>query len=197
MIHGGVNVARIGLVPPRDDAWRARLAIPSGAILFGSAGRLVNEKAYEVFVDAAACLVRAGAEIHFAIAGDGPLRDTLAAEISRRGLSERFHLVGYEPDIRAYLAQLDVFVLASRSEAFPLALVEALAAGRPCIGTNVGGIPEMLGDGGGLIVPPESPERLSEAMRMMLVRGDAEVLWPTRPRYRSAILLRVLCRTVP
>jgi glycosyltransferase involved in cell wall biosynthesis len=137
-------------------------------VVFGASGRLVREKAYEVWVRAAGRLVAGSADVHFAIAGGGPLRRSLESEIARAGLKGRFHLLGFQSDVPGFLRELDVFVLSSRFEGFPLALVEALAAGLPCIATPVGGVTEMVGESGALIVPPESEEALAEAMKTML-----------------------------
>jgi glycosyltransferase involved in cell wall biosynthesis len=166
--RGGVDLSRFRSRVPADGAWRSRLGIPAEAVVFGAAGRLVPEKAYDVFVRAAARLVRRGAAVRFVIAGEGPLKESLRAEVARQGIEDRFHLVGFESDVPRFLGQLDVFVLSSRFEGFPVALIEALAAGLPAVATAVGGVPEMLGNRGGLIVRAESEEALAGAMHEML-----------------------------
>jgi glycosyltransferase involved in cell wall biosynthesis len=165
--RGGVDLSRFRTRSPADPVWRTRWGIPPKALLIGAAGRLVHEKAYEVFIRAAACVSDAK-DVHFVIAGGGPRRRSLASEINRAGLRDRFHLVGFEHDVPRFLSQLDVFVLSSRFEGFPIALIEALAIGLPTIATPVGGVPEMLGTDGGLIVPPESVEGLARALEKML-----------------------------
>ncbi len=152
----------------RDPRRRAEWKIPPDAVVFGASGRLVPEKAYEVFVRAAARLVAQGANAHFVIAGGGPLREPLEAEIAAAGLQGRFHLVGFLEDVPGFLRELDVFVLSSRMEGFPIALVEALAAGLPAIATPAGGVPEMVGAEGALLIPAESEEALAEAMVRMM-----------------------------
>jgi glycosyltransferase involved in cell wall biosynthesis len=166
--RGGVDLAAFAAPKAGDRRMRARWSIPAEALVFGASGRLVHEKAYEVFVRAAARLVASGVDAHFAIAGGGPKLRSLEADIARAGLKGRFHLIGFQSDVPGFLRQLDVFVLSSRFEGFPLALVEALAAGLPCIATPVGGVGEMVGESGALIVPPESEEALVEAMKTML-----------------------------
>lgn len=165
--RGGTDVSRFR-PRPRDPEWRAHWGIPRDAVLLGAAGRLVPEKAYEFFVRAAARIVKEGSDAHFVIAGGGPLRELLEAEIEKAGLGSRFHLVGFERDVPFFLSQIDVFVLSSRFEGFPIALIEALASGLPSIATPVGGVPELMGEDGGLIVAPESVEELAAAMRKML-----------------------------
>jgi glycosyltransferase involved in cell wall biosynthesis len=166
--RGGVDLAAFAASKTRQRRARARWGIPADAIVFGASGRLVTEKAYEIFVRAAGRLVGSGVDAHFAIAGGGPRLRALETEIARAGLKGRFHLVGFQSDVPGFLRELDVFVLSSRFEGFPLALVEALAAGLPCIATPVGGVREMVGENGALIVPPESEEALAEAMKSMM-----------------------------
>ena len=165
--RGGVDLSRFREKRAADPAWRERWGIPRNALLIGAAGRLVHEKAYEVFIRAAKSLAGAR-DVHFVIAGGGPLRRALVAEIARAGLKGRFHLVGFEEDVPRFLSQLDVFVLSSRFEGFPIALIEALAIGLPTIATPVGGVLEMLGKDGGVIVAPESVEELAAALAKML-----------------------------
>jgi glycosyltransferase involved in cell wall biosynthesis len=108
----------------------------------------------------------------FTIAGDGPQRAELEAEVARLGLQDRFHFLGYVHDVPSFLHSLDAFVFPSASEGFGYALVEALACGLPCIASNVGGIPEILGEDGGIMVPPDDPQALADAMLKMM---DPEV----------------------
>jgi glycosyltransferase involved in cell wall biosynthesis len=181
VVYAGADVNRMRDARPRDLQWRTRWGIPEGALLFGSAGRLVPEKAYDVFIKAAAQMKHEGLNVHFAIAGQGPLQRELEALIAQYQLADRFHLLGFQSDIPLILKQLDVFVLSSRSEGFPLALIEALAAGIPCIATRVGGTAEMLGDHGGLLVPSESPESLAHAMHSALDMGLRQRLAASGP----------------
>ena len=165
--RGGVDLSRFRQRRPADPAWRAKNGIPADALLFGAAGRLVQEKAYEIFIRAAGRIPKERG-VHFAIAGAGPLKESLRKEIARAGLKDRFHLVGLTEDVPHFLGQLDVFVLSSRFEGFPIAMLEALAAGLPAIATPVGGVPEMLGRDGGLIVARESEDELAAALEAML-----------------------------
>ena len=99
-----------------------------------------------------------------------------------------------------FLRELDVFVLSSRFEGFPLALVEALAAGVPCIATPVGGVGEMVGENGALIVSPESEDALVDAMKTMLSPEGPGGLRRPRAETRRAILdrphRRKVCRSL-
>jgi len=96
------------------------------------------------------------------------MRQFLEEQIDRLGLRGRVHLVGYQSDMVQFWHEVDVAVISSDSEGLPMVLLEACASGVPCIATRVGGIPEVLGDGSGILVEPGSKEALAEAMEKML-----------------------------
>jgi glycosyltransferase involved in cell wall biosynthesis len=168
VVHPGVNIRQFQVDTPRDLGWRRKSGISENAVVFGSCGRLEPIKGFDIFVQAAARLVKHGVDAHFVISGDGDIYEQLSAQITQIGLTDRFHLLGYQENLPYIYKQFDVFVLSSRSEGFPLSLIEALASGLPCIATDVGGVREMVGQLGGVVVPPESPDSLMEAMLLML-----------------------------
>ena len=173
VVHAGADTARFARHSSRVPGWRALLGIPDQAVVVGTSGRLVDAKAHDVLI---AAMTHTPTEMHLVIAGAGPLEPILRAQIERANLGDRVHMVGFQDDVPALLRELDAFVLSSRSEGFPLALIEALAAGLPAIATAVGGVREMLGDDGGIVVEPEDPVQLGAAMTTYL---DAEI----RARY--------------
>jgi glycosyltransferase involved in cell wall biosynthesis len=89
------------------------------------------------------------------------------------GLQERVHLLGQRSDVPETLNAADVFVLGSDYEGNPLAVLEAMAAGKPVVSTAVGGVPELVEGGCGLLVPPRDARALSKAMRYMLESPEA------------------------
>ena len=152
------------------------------------------EKDYENLIDAMALLVereqRAGestARVTVVAAGAGPLLDEARRRAAASGLEGRLRLLGHRDDVGALMAASDGFVLASRFEGLPVALMEATTAGLPVVATAVGGIPEALTGGAGeLLVPPQNPEALAEALARLAepeVRrrlGEASRLVATR-----------------
>ena len=162
--RGGIDLSRFLVASTKDPQWRERLGIPAGAVVVGAAGRLTGLKAYDVLLDAAAGITDAPA-LHVVLAGGGPERKPLEAQARRLGIQDRVHLLGFLDDVPRFLHQLDVFVIPSRLEGFPIALLEALASGLPCIASPVGGVLEMLGEKGGILVTPESVDELAEALR--------------------------------
>jgi len=170
VIYNGIDLKRFIDFHSRINFLRSKLKIPQYSIVFGTVGSLKFEKGHDIFIESAALLLQKikNGNIFFVIVGSGPMADEWRKRIKYYGLEHHFHLIGFLSDIRPFLNDLDVFVFPSRKEGFPLALLEALASGLPCIATQVGGIPEILGEDGGLLVPPESPEALAEAMYKML-----------------------------
>jgi glycosyltransferase involved in cell wall biosynthesis len=103
------------------------------------------------------------------IAGDGPLRDELAALTARLDIADRVRMLGDRADVRDVLAAFDVFVLPSRTEGMSNALLEAMAMARPVVATAVGGTPEVLaGDTTGLLVPADDPSTMAGAIARLL-----------------------------
>jgi glycosyltransferase involved in cell wall biosynthesis len=124
-----------------------------------SIGRLHSQKGHDVLIEAA--LRWAEHDVVVAIAGDGPLRDQLAAQIDR--LRAPVRLLGRRADVPALIAAADLVVLASRWEARSLAAQEVLIAGRALVATSVGGLPDLLGNAA-VLVPPDDVDALAAAV---------------------------------
>jgi glycosyltransferase involved in cell wall biosynthesis len=169
------SVIRLGLdLEPFLEAERFRgdlrqeLRIPDGHPLVGIVGRLVPVKAHDQFL-AAAGRVAAATAAQFVIAGDGELRKPLQARAKEMGLADRIHFLGWRADLRRIYADLDVVVLSSINEGSPVALIEAMASGRPVVATRVGGVADVVSDGvTGLLVSPGDEAALSEAVLNLL-----------------------------
>jgi glycosyltransferase involved in cell wall biosynthesis len=123
-------------------------------------------KAPDVVIDAVANLVREGLDLTLDFVGDGRHRTELEARVVARGLSERVRFLGQLPvgeAVRAELDGADIFVLPSRTEGLPRAMLEAMARALPCIGSTAGGIPELLEPED--LVPPGDIEALARKIR--------------------------------
>jgi glycosyltransferase involved in cell wall biosynthesis len=114
-----------------------------------AAGRLTWAKGYEDLISALELIVKEDKRIYCLIAGEGELRQKLEVQIRNSGLSEQILLLGYLPriDVLSLMEVSDIFIMPSRSEGTPIALLEAAALRKPILATSVGGIPEMLEDG--------------------------------------------------
>ncbi len=126
---------------------------------------LRKEKGHDVLIDAAPEVLRHFPDARFDIVGAGPQLATLQARAAAQGVSDAFTFIGYEPNVPERLLNADIFVLPSRSEAFPNAVLEAMSAGLPIVASGVGGILELIDDGRtGLLVPPGDPHTLAHSI---------------------------------
>jgi glycosyltransferase involved in cell wall biosynthesis len=168
VIPNGVDVSRFDGRDARP-ADAGLPAIPGGVPLIGSVGCLAPRKDYGTLLEALARLAATGRDVRAAIAGDGPDRADLEARSRALGLAERVAFLGERGDVDRLLPAFDVFVLSSREEGIPNALLEAMAAARPCVVTRVGGNAEVLRDGDtGWLVPPRDPAALAAAIAAAL-----------------------------
>jgi glycosyltransferase involved in cell wall biosynthesis len=148
---------------------RRELGLAADTPLIGIVARLVPIKAHEIFLAAAARVLQAEPAARFLVIGDGERRAALEALVDRMGLRETVTFLGWRRDMVGVYADLNVVALTSRNEGSPVALIEALASARPVISTAVGGVPEVVVDGGtGLTVPPDEPEALAAGILRLL-----------------------------
>jgi glycosyltransferase involved in cell wall biosynthesis len=178
----GVDAQKIRLIPngipdpvPADGAAvRRELGIDADAPVIGIVCELRAQKALEVLFDAAARLRSELPALRVLVAGDGPDREHLEAEVERLGLEGTVLLLGIRRDVPALLDTLDVATLSSDYEGSPLSVMEYMAAGKPIVSTRVGGVPELVEDGReALLVEPRDPAALAEAIGRLL-RSPAE-----------------------
>jgi glycosyltransferase involved in cell wall biosynthesis len=162
VIPNGVHVDSF---PPRR-AERPRGGPPTVITV----ANLRPEKNHETLIAAAAVLAPRFPGLRLRIVGTGPRREALQALVASRGLHHHVEFLGHREDVPALLADADVFVLPSRSEAFPNSAIEAMAAGLPVVATAVGGLRELIDDGRtGLLVPrPDDAGALAGAVERVL-----------------------------
>lgn len=150
-------------------------AVPGVGLHLGTVGRLVPVKGQRHLIDAVALLRDRGVRATLTIWGDGELRPALEAQIGALGLADQVTLAGPTDRVADALATLDLFVLPSLSEAMPMTLLEAGAAGLPLLVTTGGGGPTLLQAGaGGEAVPPGDPVALADAIARFAVRSPAD-----------------------
>lgn len=187
-IEAGVLTHTGGVVIP--NAVRMPEEEPSPqrvAPVIGTLARLSRQKGLDVLLDAMALLVRERPDARLSIAGGGPLEVELRMHARRLGLDGHVRFEGWVPDGRALLADWDVFVLPSRWEGMPLALLEARAAGLPSVATDVGGAREIIRDGeDGWVVPTEDPASLAAALLDLADDPARRAEWGARARRRAA-----------
>lgn len=116
-------------------------------LIVGSVGRLSSPKHYQIFIEAAAIVLRQNQMVRFVLIGGGEQEASLTAQIRELGIQERFILTGWQENARSLIRHFDVFVSTSLHESFGNVLIEAAMAGKPVIAPCVDGIPEAVIDG--------------------------------------------------
>jgi glycosyltransferase involved in cell wall biosynthesis/GT2 family glycosyltransferase len=158
-----------GVAGGRDARADAEADPPDHALIAVAVGRLTEQKDPATLLDA---WRRVRGPHRLLLVGDGPMRPALEARCRAEGLDGRVVIAGPRDDVAAILRRADVFVLASRWEGLPLAIIEAMMSGLPIVATTVGGVPEAVAEGEtGLLVPPQEPGALARALERLL--GDA------------------------
>jgi len=163
VIHNGIPLEPFER--PANAALRASLSRASGRPIILTAARLDPQKGLTYLLEAVAGVP----EAQLVIAGDGPERASLEAQAAGLGLADRVVFLGFRRDIPDLLAGCDLFFLPSLYEGLPIAVLEAMAAGKPVIATAIGGTDEVITSGvNGLLVPPADPGALATAIRTLL-----------------------------
>lgn len=162
---------------PRDakdrERVRTELGCEPGTVLFLAVGNPRPEKAFEDLIDAVALLrEQLGPERPFRVAVAGTLNDgdycrMLRQRLDERGVGDCCTFLGFRQDTAALYAAADAFVLSSRSEGLPMVILEAMMAGLPVVATQVGGIPDAVGEQA-LLVDPAQPAQLAASMARLL-----------------------------
>jgi glycosyltransferase involved in cell wall biosynthesis len=177
LIAAGVPDAHIEVIPPgvelpvnpptpdvRAQA-RARWGYSSDQLVIGHAAAFTREKGQDVALKAALLLTTKLPTARMLLAGDGPERSEAGMADLARQASGIAQLPGFVVDLDEFYAALDLYIMPSRSEAWGLTALRAMAFGLPVIASNVGGLPELVEPGKtGWLVPPDSPEALADAI---------------------------------
>jgi L-malate glycosyltransferase len=181
-IWNGVDLTEFCPEGSKGD-WRRALEIPDNAIFVGHVGRLDPVKRHSDIIKSATMLRHSQRPIYFAFAGNGPLIESVRSEVATLN---NVRLLSNVENIPSFLRSLDIFVLCSDHEGCPLALLEAMACGRPVIATSVGGMPYLLDATGhapaGLLIPPRCPDLLAEQIATLASSGEL--------RHRLSLLAR-------
>jgi L-malate glycosyltransferase len=171
VVHEGVDVERIVHLPAANV--HAAFFLPTHAPIVGNIGALVAQKGQQHLIDAAAIVVRAVPDSRFVICGDGDLRPALEEQIKRKHLERHVFLAGFRPDVLELLKGFDLFALSSLQEGLCTSLVDAMAASKAAVATQVGGVPEVVAPGEtGFLVPPRDHEGMADRI-IKLLKNDA------------------------
>jgi L-malate glycosyltransferase len=172
LVHG-IDVAATAALADQRTSVRRELGISDDRIVIGTVANFRPQKDYPNLLAAARAVVDAGVKAHFVIVGQGPLETETRALAERLGLASHVTFTGFRADATRVMAAFDVFVLASRWEGLPVALMEATALGLPIVATDVGGVAETLHhDVDALLVPAGDPVELAVALERVVTDED-------------------------
>ncbi len=174
-IPNGVDPSWFDTVPESErESVRSALGISSCRII-GTVGRLHWHKNQKLLLKAAPIVLERCPDAKFVIDGEGAMRSELEALRDTLGLSDNILFTGMTPDVRRLMSAFDIFVLPSVTEGSPTVVLEAMALGIPVLATAVGGVPDVIADGGtGLLVPSGNERRLAEGIcRLLSSREEA------------------------
>lgn len=175
VIPNGFDVEELRPDPASRESLRQELDIPADALVIGLAARFHPLKDHRNFFLAAARLHQQMPEIYFLLCGLDITweNEQMARWIDAAGIRDRCRLLGTRQDMGRIFAAMDIATSASRSEAFPVVIGEAMACGKPCVVTDVGDS-AMIVDHTGIVVPPEDPRALAEAWQKLISAGNAD-----------------------
>lgn len=164
VLHG-VRVRSLRSQQATREAVRAELGAADGDVVIATVANLRAQKGYPELLTAARRLLDRHEGVRFVAVGQGPMDAELRRLHASLGLGDRFTFLGYRDDAVHVLAGCDLFVLASRHEGGPIAVIEALAMGLPVVSTRVGVVPDVVSDGvEGRVVAPRRPDLLADAL---------------------------------
>ena len=185
VIHG-IDVDTLHHGPRARAEARERLGIDPTAPLLGTVGNMTAKKDHATLLTAFAQVHAERPTAKLLIVGIGPLEDELRAQAQRLDLQGAVVFTGMRDDVFELLPGLDLFVLSSRFEGLPIALLEAMASGVAPVTTRVGGIPEVITDGtDGLLVDPGDPGALAAALTKLLADDEARAATAEAARRRA------------
>lgn len=165
LVYNGIEIDRFLDVDQGKKQFIAdAFGLDSNKVIIGSVGRLSSVKGYKYLIEAfSQVVVKSDAQL--LLVGDGPERKALLKQIAKLGLRDRVFLDPGGRNMDGYLSLIDIFCLPSIHEGLGLSLMEAMAAGRACVASDVGGLSELIENGkDGVLVPSEDPIALRDAV---------------------------------
>ncbi|MFZ2630627.1 MAG: glycosyltransferase [Desulfosalsimonadaceae bacterium] len=174
VIQNAVSLDRFnGLTEDNRRELKRKLGIPETCDIVGTVTRLHAVKGNDILLRAAEMVLKTLPDTYFVIVGDGPLRRELTDSAKKMGIDGHVIFAGYQENVADFLSVFDVKVMASNTEGFSLALLEAMTMGKAIVATKVGGMREILSDGvTGLMVPPRNPEAMAEKIIHLLTHPE-------------------------
>ncbi len=177
LTRSGYASQKLRIIPNGIDTARyhaaARGPVNGRAPVLGTLSRLSTEKGVDVLIRALPRILERYPTLQCVVAGEGPERAQLLLLAAELGVSDHLQLLGFCTDAPGFLSRCSIVVHPSRVDGMPLALLEAMAAGKPIVASAVGGIPALLRDGiAGVLVPSDDPDALADGVLRLLADTD-------------------------
>jgi glycosyltransferase involved in cell wall biosynthesis len=175
VIPNGIDLKKFGISDLIKQNFRSELNIPSSAVIVGHVARFHPMKNHEGFLQAAVEIAQKHLEVHFVLVGrDITLQNKLLTDLIPSEMNNRFHLLGESDDVPELMGATDLFCLSSAwGEGWPNVIGEAMAAGVPCVATNVGDSEEIIGETG-IVVPPRDTDALTAGIEKLIMMTSEE-----------------------
>ncbi|RYG69444.1 glycosyltransferase family 1 protein, partial [bacterium] len=155
---------------------KKRLGLPEDALTVGIAASLISRKGHRFLLEALKIMEGRGVKAHAIFAGEGDQEPALRAQVQALKLEDRVHFLGFRRDVHQVIAAMDVFTLPSEKEGLSIAVMEAMAIGKPVVATRISGMDEVVKDGeNGLLVPPCNPPALAAALEALLTNPEKRI----------------------
>jgi len=172
IVHEGVDVERLAHLPAANV--HAEFYLPTGAPIVMNVAALAPHKGQHHLIDAAALVVREAPDVRFVIVGSGELREALEKHVKDKHLERHVFLAGFRADALELTKGCDVFAVSSVNDGLCMALIDAMAMGKPSVATAAGGIPEVMIDGEtGYMVPPRDHRAMADRIVFLLKHAEA------------------------
>lgn len=182
----GFDLRGFAVAERQRGALRHALGVPEPRMLVGIVGRLVPIKNHAMFLDVARRILDAGIDADFIIVGDGESRPEIEDRVRELGLVDRMHFLGWRRDLDVIYADLDVVALTSNNEGTPVAVIEAMAAGRAVVSTAVGGVADVIEhEVSGLLVPAGDVDGFARATLDLLGNSSRRSRLGMAARHRA------------
>ena len=168
-VPNGVPVEQVRADAARGLGVRSELNIPGKHLVVGTVAVFRSQKRLTDWLEVAARVAARRSDVTFLMVGGGPLENEIRERVAVLGLSHRVRMPGFRPDGRRLMAAMDVFLMTSEFEGLPIALLEAMALGKPVVSTRVGGIPDVVAAGeAGLLASVGAIDELSYCVLQLL-----------------------------
>jgi glycosyltransferase involved in cell wall biosynthesis len=152
---------------------RQELGLKEDNILIGAIGRLVWEKGFEYLIQSIPDVLKVYPNVKILIVGEGPLKDRLKAQGKRLKVEDHLIFTGFRNDIKEILSVIDILVIPSILEGFPMITLEGMAVAKPIIASRIDGIEEQITDGEtGLLVPSQDADALANGINRLINNRD-------------------------